>query len=209
MSLLRLLTTGKSLVGVNDTEGRYRLPRQRLLPQFGPARNPFSNRPNSDPVPVEVGSSGDHGGADVSGDGRGIPILGGKPAEAVQGVVEDRRVPACARGHRLAEALRLRVAALFRRWRARLSRLPGCSSGKAAKPAIPQFTKQAVQEELSLDKIKVMRNDLSDEDLEVVPARQPAAPAIGAPSVRTEERTGVGEAIHERVTTQVFGADKT
>ena len=43
MSLLRLLTTGKSLVGVRDTESRYRVTSQRLLPQFGSARNPFSS----------------------------------------------------------------------------------------------------------------------------------------------------------------------
>ena len=43
MSLLRLLTTGKSLVGVKDTESRYRVTSERLLPQFGSAKNPFSS----------------------------------------------------------------------------------------------------------------------------------------------------------------------
>ena len=90
-----------------------------------------------------------------------------------------------------------------------MSGLLGRPRGKAAKPAIPRFTKPPVQGELSLDKIKVVRNDLSDADLEVVPAKQPAAPASAAPGVRAEERAGVGEGSWGRVTTRMFGAGKT
>jgi hypothetical protein len=36
------------------------------------------------------------------------------------------------------------------------------------KPAVPRFHKKPVQGELSLENIKVMRNDLSDADVEVV-----------------------------------------
>ena len=193
MSLLRLLTTGKSLVGVNETETRYRLTRQRLLPQFGPARNPFSNSGQSDPVQTEVASPGDHRGNDPSEDKRGVPVLGGKPVAAVPGVAEDRTMSASARGHRVAEALWLRASALLDRFKARLSRLPVRASGKAARSAIPRFTKQPVQAELSMDKIKVVRNDLSDADLEVVPGRQPTAPASAAQGALTEERAGVRE----------------
>ena len=50
MSLLRLLTTGKSLVGVRDTESPYRLTNQRLLPQFDPTKNPFSSSRKSEPA---------------------------------------------------------------------------------------------------------------------------------------------------------------
>lgn len=41
MSLARLLATGKSLVGTKSQAGRYQLSRQRLLPKFGSAKNPF------------------------------------------------------------------------------------------------------------------------------------------------------------------------
>ena len=80
---------------------------------------------------------------------------------------------------------------------------------KMAKPAIPRFTKESVQGELSLDKIKVLRNDLSDTDLEVVQARQPTAPASAAPAARTEERAEVGEGTWGSVTTRVFGRVNT
>src|SRR6185503_10236855 len=56
-------------------------------------------------------------------------------------------------------------------------RLPGRSGRTEPKPAIPRFNERApVQAELSLDKIRVMRNDLSDADVEVVPARPTAKP---------------------------------
>ena len=61
---------------------------------------------------------------------------------------------------------------------------------KAAKPAIPRFTKPPVQGELSLDKIKVVRNDLSDADLEVV---------AGQSADRSSElRAGFAEPIRRR-----------
>src|SRR5258708_32731579 len=41
MSLLRLLTTGKSLVGLKKPEHRYHLPGETALPKFGGKKNPF------------------------------------------------------------------------------------------------------------------------------------------------------------------------
>jgi len=46
------------------------------------------------------------------------------------------------------------------------------------KSAIPRFSRQPVQGELSLDNVKVMRNDLSDTDFEFV--AKPAAPKKAA-----------------------------
>ena len=42
--------------------------------------------------------------------------------------------------------------------------------GEAKKPVVPRFGRDAMQEELRLEKIRVQRNDLSDADLEVVTA---------------------------------------
>jgi hypothetical protein len=69
----------------------------------------------------------------------------------------------------------------------------------------------AVQTELSLDRVKVIRNDLSDADLEVVTVRstqKPSAPTP-APAPRMEpvtsmEATGLG-----RLTARFFGAGQT
>jgi hypothetical protein len=196
-------------VGVKATEGRYRLTSQRLLPQFGSARNPFSSRGNSAPVPTEAHSPEDPGAKGASEERRGIPSSCGKSATDFPSAVQDRVVSTSASGQCRKEGLRLRAVALLTGWRAKVSRLLGRPRGKRAKPAIPRFTKQRVQSELSLDKIKVVRNDLSDADLEVVTARQPAAPAIPAPGPRSEEGTGVAQSTWGRVTTRIFGAGKS
>jgi len=209
MSLLRLLTTGKSLVGLTDTESRYRLTHQRLLPQFGPTRNPFSSSGKSEPVQTEARFPGDDGGDGAPGEGRGIPNSCGTTAAAHQRRVQDRTASTSAGGHGFTAALRLKAAALVSGCRAKLTGLLGRARVKAAKPAIPRFTKPPVQGELSLDKIKVVRNDLSDADLEVVPARVPTAPASPGPALQTGERAGVAESTWGRVTAGIFGAGKT
>jgi len=209
MSLLRLLTTGKSLVGVKDTESRYRLTSQRLLPQFGPARNPFRDRGRPNTAEAEACSLGDHGGSEASGDKHTIPPVKGQPTPALRGMAGKRAHSARSHATCLAEALRLRAVALLGRWKTGMRRWPGRPSGKPAKPAIPLFTSQPVQGALSLDKIEVVRNDLSDADLELVSAKQPVARASAAPDVRAEERADIGEGTRGRVTTRVFGPGET
>jgi hypothetical protein len=208
MSLLRLLTTGNSLEGVKGTESRYRLTRQRLLPQFGSARNPFSSRGNSAPVQMEAHSPEDSGAKGASEERSGIASSCERPAAGFPSTVQDQAASTNGSRQGLEESLRSRVVALLSGWKARVSRLPGRRSGKPEKPAIPRFTKQPVQSELSLDKIKVVRNDLSEADLEVVVARQPSAPTISAQGSRSEERTVVPQSTWGQVTTRIFGAGK-
>jgi hypothetical protein len=149
MSLLRLLTSGKSLVGVRDTETRYRLTTQRLLPQFGSAKNPFSSGGTAEQA----------------------------PAAAVYQPTEPCEVANRASIRNPARELWRRSAALLGGWKAKLSGLGARPPRKAAKSAIPQFPKPAVQGELSLDRIRVVRNDFSDGDVEIVPANPRSASA--------------------------------
>jgi hypothetical protein len=209
MSLLRLLTTGKSLVGVKDDESRYRLTSQRLLPHFGPAKNPFSTERSPDPVQTERRVTRDGGENGASGKQCNVPSSSGKPTAALRRGSNDRRVFGSARRHGFIEALRLRAAAVLSGWRTILCGSLGRLPGKATKPAIPQFMKQPVQGDLSLDKIKVVRNDLSDADLEVVTARQPTIPMNAAPGLQTGERAKVPADTWGRVKTRIFGAGKT
>jgi hypothetical protein len=208
MSLLRLLTTGKSLVGLRDAESRYRLTHQRLLPQFGPTRNPFSTSRKSEQIQTEARLPGDVDGEDNPGEGRGIPISCETAAAAPRSEGQDRAAATVAGGHGFTETLRLRAAALVSGSKKKLIGLFERAYVKPVKPAFPRFTKQPVQGELSLDKIKVVRNDLSDADLEVVPARGPAAPASSGPALRTGERGEAAESKWGRVTAGFFGAGK-
>ena len=61
-----------------------------------------------------------------------------------------------------------------------------------------------VQAELSLDKVKVLRNDLSDADLEVVPAKLPTAPAL-----RVVEKIASAENARGRVMSRIPGVGET
>jgi len=206
MSLLRLLTTGKSLVGVSGEESRYRLTSQKLLPQFGPARNPFSSRAKAQPAQVEACSPEDQGGNGASVAKPSLPGSRGEPAAMLQRAVEHRVVPTKFDIRKLAGALWQRIAALVIGWRAKLGGLLAHSGGKAAKPAIPRFPKPPVQGELSLDRIKVMRNDLSDADLEVVLAKAPVVPVVAALAPRADEKA---EGAWGQVTPRILGAGKT
>jgi hypothetical protein len=127
MSLLRLLTAGKSLVGLKDSGNRYRPVDKRALPTFPSKSNPFRTTAK--------------------------PELAAADAPAVGAPAQTAR----------AASLKERLTSLLR-----------------AKPC-GHSNKPPVQGELSLDEVKVIRNDLADADLEVVPSRksdsEPAAPA--------------------------------
>jgi hypothetical protein len=92
---------------------------------------------------------------------------------------------------------------------------------KIEKPAIPAFEKPAVQGELSLDRVKVMRNDLSDADLEVVQAKPSMAAAVAAVAAKPTTRRAepalagalpdpkIGEQEWQKVSAQMFGVEKS
>ena len=54
---------------------------------------------------------------------------------------------------------------------------PFSAIGRPQLPSIPRFGKQPVQGELSLDKVKVVRGDLTHADLEVVRSETPPSAA--------------------------------
>ena len=68
---------------------------------------------------------------------------------------------------------------------------------KQPKPAIPQLTRAPLQGELSLDNVKVVRNDLSDADIEIVPAKpasaKPKEAAPAQPRVEVEGEVVAGK----------------
>jgi hypothetical protein len=176
MSLLRLLTAGRSLVSVHDAETRYRLTTQRLLPQFGSANNPFRNRETPEPAPATTA-------------GRAVGA-----AEATA------KVPVS----KTATSLWQKPAACLSAWTTKLIDRVTRPAPKPAKPAIPQFNKAPIQGEFSLDRVRVVRNDLSDADLEVVPARPKTVAAAVPPAPPANPPSALG-----RVATRLFGVGKS
>ena|SRR5579859_4520164 len=198
MSLLRLLTAGKSLVGLKDTGSRYNVPRRGLLPQFSAKKNPFraSTRPEFNPSTTArrapEGESTGQASEDL--ENAGHPVL-------ADPVVPEREsslpvAVAAARVQKTADKGELLGSRGFR-W---IASLPWMRP-KVEKTAIPRFTKAMVQGELSLDAVRVVRNDLSDTDLEIVPAKRteailepktvcPAAPIAAPPESAWDQVAG-------------------
>jgi hypothetical protein len=206
MSLLRLLTAGKSLVGLKDTEHRYSVARRGLLPKFASKKNPFRAS-----LGAEVGPSPEK--EFPSGLNRSEPSEvnssngDGPTALLTQPPIEG---PAPQTAPLSSSSLEKPVADDARRmsrvwWSAFLPWI----GRRTQKPAVPRFEKAMVQGELSLESVKVVRNDLSDSDLEVVPTK----PLIPAPQMKPARPviTGAGTnaSSWERLTGRFLGAGKT
>jgi hypothetical protein len=85
------------------------------------------------------------------------------------------------------------------------------TSGKpveAEKPAA-EFTKALMQTELSLDQVKVVRNDLSDSDLEVVSAGRQGPKPPGVNGARDAGASGSAAKVWSRMAGRVLGTGNT
>ena len=184
MSLLRLLTSGKSLIGLQEETTRYRMKGQGMLPQFVVARNPFrstatstlgrkapaaASRANRAPV-VPSGPTGPPDEAVGSPEPLKAPPVTASLSRklehpevktqtdepAAPTVVEALGGSAPSNGSRLASWLK-GLSTRPKEWfRSRLPRGGGPAAARSAKPL--------QQAELSLDSVRVVRNDLSDCD---------------------------------------------
>jgi hypothetical protein len=229
MSLGRLLTSGKCLVGLQKEEIRYEMRTKNLLPKFGSNKNPFTaTKPQ--PLQADLGpklqteartlTPAEATAAKLK-ETKPLPSLGeaGPPKMDVgRGHEPERRHQSAAaapcQDHLLpAEAgvpskvhgeikparsavsepvAQTKVLSGAGRWARKLNPLSwfeGRKSNKIRKPA-SVFEKEPVQGELSLDRIKVVRNDLSEADLEIVPVKislQPKAEPVVRPVVKAAE----------------------
>jgi hypothetical protein len=182
MSLLRLLTAGKSLVGLQPPSSRYLMRDRHRLPKFGSDINPFAAPPPapeepmqtpSDPTPKHQRyqmSPAEFAAARLKETKKlpASPLAETKPTSAEPASETSAQTPA---GH----------------WTEKfnpLSWLP--RRRKQPRAAVPKFSKSPVQGELSLDKVKVVRNDLSEADVEIITAK-------AAPKPKPEPTPPAGE----------------
>jgi hypothetical protein len=190
MSLGRLLAAGKSLVGVHDNESRYRMGKQGALPKFGSPKNPFAS------------PAGPTAGNDAA------PRPSPEESAAAH-LKETQKLPATAPVRGAVKLASLippgrPVRAIASEWAARLSPMRFRAGDKLVlKPGPVRLSNAPVQGELSLDKVKVVRNDLTDADLEVVrvrpalPKGEPLLPAVAG---------GAAESPWVRFATRILGA---
>lgn len=176
MSLGKLLTTGKSLVGLHDGS-RYKM-RNGALPKFNSKKNPFAQK-----APTQQTFTPMEEAAAKLKETKRLPAVAVEPTPAT-------KQPAAAKSEFMAKIL-----GMLRSTLAKLNPLTWLPKRKPAEPksAIPRFDKPGVvQGELSLDNIKVVRNDLSDADVEVVPMKsRPAVNATRAAITEASTETAV------------------
>jgi hypothetical protein len=168
MSLGKLLTTGKSLVGLNDSGSRYQL-QKGALPKFKSSKNPFISKPHNEPS---------------RGREPELPKL--TPAEiAAANLKKTQRLPAMQPVEAQTETTTSMsaqqperpevdgVPSILGGWLQKLNPMVWLDNRQPSetKSAVPRGGKLPVQGELSLENIKVMRNDLSETDVEIVPAK--------------------------------------
>ncbi len=172
MKFGKLLAAGKSWVGYPET-GRYQMRGGLHLPKFISPKNPFKQEAVAAPVapPIVAAAPAMTNGEDVAAmvAGASEPAVMTPVGTPVVAVVAPElgtakvSWPALAVGalQRVGEGLKR--SALFC-----LDHNPFSAIGKPKLAGIPRFGRAAVQGELSLDRVKVVRNDLSHADLEVI-----------------------------------------
>ncbi len=161
MSIGRLLASGKSLVGGQSNSGRYRLDKRARLPKFGSTKNPFMQAKRTTPQPeaAEQAVATKQNASETCSPNHNVPptLMTTPPVTA-----------------RLRRAVRQ-----IREWCADKNPIPRIAKPVRAAP-MPRPASSPIQSELTLDEVKVVRNDLSEADLEIVPTK-PVRRAEGAP----------------------------
>ncbi len=175
MNLGKLMATGKSIM--TGREGApYRANKQIYLPKFGSAKNPFKTD-TAEPVvqPAPMSAETDKPVATpMPGPTRAIAPVSALAAVALKAPA----VAAVSEKKNTNWADKFNPALIFRR---ELSKNNAKSSDKA---------KTATQTELSLDSVKVLHNDLSDVDVEVVPIKSRTGAADLPPPKKSWEFVG-------------------
>jgi len=225
MSLLRLLTAGKSLVGLKKSDNRYHVTRQRLLPEFGAKKNPFrtmaesgcdqSALVTSPTVPetansVRLGSNGTAAATHLAA----APEFRVTAGDATSCISAKSGGSGASDGCR--NAAQEETAAAHRglgnwvsTYARKMTSLGSQVGSKPLKAVVPKFEKPMIQAELSLERVTVVRNDLSDSDLEIVrmmPQRSVPKQEI---ATDTEGKAAPIETSWSQMAGRLFGAGKT
>lgn len=222
MNLARMLSAGKTLVGSRQPEGRYHFDARYRLPKFGAVKNPFTKpvetKPEKQPelkITTPAGQSAEDRSAEakkvqippVENPFTGIknpPLETSKQTNAEPAaVVKEEKIHPVAMFLDWIELMVVRIK--VRLAKVKKPKFPKISLAKLnprkliprLKPAVTPIVAKAsattpVQAELSLEKVRVMRNDLSDADLEIVPMQVATAPTPATNPIRRKKETKLG-----------------
>ena len=213
MSLMHLLNSGKSLMKVNDSVTRYRMNKQYLLPKFGSLKNPFVDAAKSDSdQPAERSDSQTQPPASVSAKKISGPNEPGRPASSQKPISKNSFGEGSRAGDPNLRGATAHRLSPIRIWKPLLEKcaqkLRPIGRWPERKPlskfAAKKVQKPPIQGELAWNKIKVVRNDLSDADVEIDPLKSSSKPGA-VPVSLSKEKTRPLETVWDRVTAGIFG----
>ena len=171
MSLGKLLTTGKSLVGLTNANSRYHL-QKGALPKFESARNPFAPKVRAE-LPERQPQLPKLTPAEVAAANLKKTQLMAVPAEPVVAASLNSKPAEPAKASPVVDG-----------WLKKINPMVWFGNQKPAEPkSAPRHEgpHAPIQGELSLDNIKVMRNDLSETDVEIVTAKSRPPKGVAVP----------------------------
>jgi hypothetical protein len=193
MSLMRLLTAGRSLVGMPHGAVRYRMSDPRAMPKFvrtegsGSSAASVMAGTSIRSVVGQAGAPGPAKGKATEIGKRSVPVRSSTEPASGGGCGERRGIgngtadpdgtnrkldAAASAGKQGCAFVRSKAQGIWNRWLEGFGRWLGKRRAQPSNPAVAPFARAPVQGELSLEKVKVVRNDLSDSDVEIVPSRE-------------------------------------
>ena len=193
MKLGKLLAAGKSIMN-GRAEISYRSSKQIYLPKFGSVKNPFEPQVAPSREAAEVGPLNEASREEVARSEM-APVAPPAEPRPTRLASPETAVPVPAKASVAAKVERAPVfppakkgwagkfnpISLFRPAAAKNEKK--AAAGKTQKPA-------PMQTELSLDTVRVVHNDLSDVDVEVVPMKSRSAPSEMEPAKKSWEFLG-------------------
>ncbi|MBC8094686.1 MAG: hypothetical protein H7Y43_02630 [Akkermansiaceae bacterium] len=196
MSLMKLLSAGKSLMSSGEPAGRYRLDTGYHLPKFGAKKNPFQKPAEVKPVaqvemqmPAPIQKEAEQVRlSPVELRAAELKETQRLPAEeaVVPAVVTAQEIPAQEKVHPVLAMLDwmddTAVRMKARIGKLELSKLVPKRKSSATTQVVQKTVAGPLQPELSLEKVRVIGNDLSDADLEIVAVK--AEPKVQPKTIR-------------------------
>jgi hypothetical protein len=233
MSLMKLLSMSKSFAGGRNQPGRYKMAEQGLLPKFAPVGRPVSLAPKrkSDGLAekkeqnaIPMGASNSLPGSLFQvADPVNEPVKAGAPTSRAAVCVNAIATPMNwfrlgnnPFGNRLAGRPKpLTPQGASENGAGTASHFVSSTAfyrDEPSPPLLARLLKRSLltpaQAELSLDAVKPVRNDLSDSDLQIVPARpeiKPDALKTARPRLLRPELTGFA---WSRLTARFFNSER-
>ena len=190
---MQLLSVGRSLCGINDEPSRYKMTQANLLPTFGTAKDSGKTDASNElarAASLPAGKS---------------PKSAPKPAPNQESTKMTPQLETEEAGPPAPSVAALKPPAQaypLGRWT--LPKNPFASKSATAKPP-----KGPVQCQLSIEAVKVVRNDLSDSDLEVVPSPNPLTPSPAVPAKKFRESLEAISLAWGRITARILGVGRT